>query len=87
MRRAYHPPNLLGAPNHQLQSSSVCIVAPQPLDPTHVQAAAMGDPRESSSYSVVPHLKYNTVGGVNGPLVILEDVITSSQMLPDRQIH
>lgn len=34
----------------------------------------MGDPRESSSYSVVPHLKYNTVGGVNGPLVILEDV-------------
>ncbi|POS74506.1 vacuolar membrane ATPase-2 [Diaporthe helianthi] len=34
----------------------------------------MGDPRESSSYSVVPHLRYNTVGGVNGPLVILEDV-------------
>jgi hypothetical protein len=39
----------------------------------------MGDPRESSSYSVVPHLKYNTVGGVNGPLVILEDVNTSSR--------
>lgn len=34
----------------------------------------MGDPRESSSYSVKPHLKYNTVGGVNGPLVILENV-------------
>lgn len=47
----------------------------------------MGDPRESSSYSVVPHLKYNTVGGVNGPLVILEDVNTSFQTPPDRQIH
>lgn len=35
----------------------------------------MGDPRDpSSSYSVTPHLKYNTVGGVNGPLVILENV-------------
>ncbi|KUI61436.1 V-type proton ATPase subunit B [Cytospora mali] len=34
----------------------------------------MGDPRDPSSYSVVPHLKYNTVGGVNGPLVILENV-------------
>lgn len=41
----------------------------------------MGDPRESSSYSVVPHLKYNTVGGVNGPLVILEDVNASSRFL------
>jgi len=41
----------------------------------------MGDPRESSSYSVVPHLKYNTVGGVNGPLVILEDVNASSPCL------
>lgn len=39
----------------------------------------MGDPRESSSYSVVPHLRYNTVGGVNGPLVILEDVNASSR--------
>lgn len=32
------------------------------------------DPRESSSYSVVPRLRYNTVGGVNGPLVILDNV-------------
>lgn len=32
------------------------------------------DPRESSSYSIVPRLRYNTIGGVNGPLVILEDV-------------
>jgi len=34
----------------------------------------MGDPRESSSYSVVPRIRYNTIGGVNGPLVILENV-------------
>jgi len=34
----------------------------------------MGDPRESSSYSVQPRIKYNTVGGVNGPLVILDNV-------------
>ncbi len=34
----------------------------------------MSDPRESSSYSVRPRIRYNTVGGVNGPLVILENV-------------
>jgi V-type H+-transporting ATPase subunit B len=36
----------------------------------------MGDPRESSSYSVTPRIRYNTIGGVNGPLVILENVST-----------
>ncbi|KAL7950570.1 P-loop containing nucleoside triphosphate hydrolase protein [Trichoderma barbatum] len=36
--------------------------------------AAMADPRNSSSYSVVPQLQYNTVSGVNGPLVIVENV-------------
>jgi V-type H+-transporting ATPase subunit B len=34
----------------------------------------MGDPRESSSYSVKPRIRYNTIGGVSGPLVILENV-------------
>jgi V-type H+-transporting ATPase subunit B len=34
----------------------------------------MSDPRESSSYSIVPRIRYNTVGGINGPLVILENV-------------
>ncbi|TAQ89169.1 hypothetical protein B7494_g2562 [Chlorociboria aeruginascens] len=38
------------------------------------QIAVMGDPRESSSYSVTPRIRYNTIGGVNGPLVILENV-------------
>jgi hypothetical protein len=47
----------------------------------------MGDPRESSSYSVIPRIRYNTVGGVNGPLVILENVrrharICSAYVLP-----
>ncbi|KAG6990444.1 V-type proton ATPase subunit B [Fusarium oxysporum f. sp. conglutinans] len=37
-------------------------------------ALITGDPRESSSYSVIPRIRYNTVGGVNGPLVILENV-------------
>jgi hypothetical protein len=37
----------------------------------------MGDPRESSSYSVIPRIRYNTIGGVNGPLVILENVSAS----------
>lgn len=40
----------------------------------HSLLSAMGDPRESSSYSVIPRIRYNTVGGVNGPLVILENV-------------
>ncbi|KAL7819758.1 P-loop containing nucleoside triphosphate hydrolase protein [Trichoderma gracile] len=39
-----------------------------------VRFAAMADPRNSSSYSVVPQLQYNTVSGVNGPLVIVENV-------------
>jgi len=34
----------------------------------------MSDPRDPSSYSIVPRIRYNTVGGVNGPLVILENV-------------
>ncbi|PNP37014.1 hypothetical protein TGAMA5MH_11092 [Trichoderma gamsii] len=34
----------------------------------------MGDAREPSLYSVNPRIRYNTVGGVNGPLVILENV-------------
>jgi V-type H+-transporting ATPase subunit B len=34
----------------------------------------MADPRERSSYSITPRITYNTVGGVNGPLVILENV-------------
>lgn len=34
----------------------------------------MSDPRVSSSYSVTPRLRYNTIGGINGPLVILENV-------------
>ncbi|CCU74943.1 vacuolar ATP synthase subunit B [Blumeria hordei DH14] len=34
----------------------------------------MGDLRESSSFSVTPRVRYNTIGGVNGPLVILENV-------------
>ncbi|KAI5462190.1 P-loop containing nucleoside triphosphate hydrolase protein [Mariannaea sp. PMI_226] len=42
--------------------------------PSPLSAAAMADPRESSSYSVIPRIRYNTVGGVNGPLVILENV-------------
>ncbi|TQN73836.1 V-type proton ATPase subunit B, partial [Colletotrichum shisoi] len=52
------------------------------LDPTRIvfysgavslKSEAMSDPREPS-YSIVPRIRYNTVGGVNGPLVILENV-------------
>ncbi|KAH6685550.1 P-loop containing nucleoside triphosphate hydrolase protein [Verticillium dahliae] len=38
------------------------------------QPPTMSDPRDSSSYSILPRIRYNTVGGVNGPLVILENV-------------
>ncbi|CAP70691.1 uncharacterized protein PODANS_3_7550 [Podospora anserina S mat+] len=34
----------------------------------------MSDPRDPASYRVTPRLRYNTVGGVNGPLVILDNV-------------
>ncbi|KAH6990632.1 P-loop containing nucleoside triphosphate hydrolase protein [Ilyonectria sp. MPI-CAGE-AT-0026] len=42
--------------------------------PFRSSTATMADPRESSSYSVTPRIRYNTVGGVNGPLVIVENV-------------
>ncbi|KAK2063166.1 V-type ATPase [Colletotrichum caudatum] len=46
----------------------------KPNDSTVGKASeAMSDPREPS-YSIVPRIRYNTVGGVNGPLVILENV-------------
>jgi len=32
--------------------------------------------------SVKPRLRYNTIGGVNGPLVILENVRTTSTAMP-----
>jgi len=38
----------------------------------------MSDPRESSSYSITPRIRYNTIGGINGPLVILEGVSCSA---------
>ncbi|KFY50864.1 hypothetical protein V495_00059 [Pseudogymnoascus sp. VKM F-4514 (FW-929)] len=44
-----------------------------PLSPPNF-AAMTTDPRESSSYNVTPRIRYNTIGGVNGPLVILESV-------------
>lgn len=44
----------------------------------------MGDPRESSSYSLVPRIRYNTVGGVNGPLVILDNVRAREEKLTGR---
>ncbi|CAK7232184.1 Vacuolar ATP synthase subunit B [Sporothrix curviconia] len=34
----------------------------------------MADPRMSSSFNINPHITYNTVGGANGPLVILDNV-------------
>jgi len=34
----------------------------------------MVDHRDPSSYRVTPRINYNTVGGVNGPLVILDNV-------------
>lgn len=53
------------------------------LKPPHLQSRAfssttttstMSDPRESSSYSIIPRIRYNTIGGINGPLVILDKV-------------
>ena len=34
----------------------------------------MSDPRDPSGYRVKPRLRYGTVAGVNGPLVILDNV-------------
>lgn len=42
----------------------------------------MGDPRDPSSYRVTPRLRYNTIGGVNGPLVILDNVSCARTILP-----
>lgn len=44
----------------------------------------MSDPRESSSYVVTPRIRYNTIGGVNGPLVILENVCIYSWCIAQR---
>jgi hypothetical protein len=37
-------------------------------------APALRDPRMTS---VKPHIRYNTIGGVNGPLVILDNVLVA----------
>ncbi|KAK8150523.1 Vacuolar ATP synthase subunit B [Beauveria asiatica] len=41
---------------------------------TRQTTSTMSDPRESSSYSIIPRIRYNTIGGINGPLVILDNV-------------
>lgn len=46
----------------------------------------MTDPRDSSSYSIVPRIRYNTVGGVNGPLVILENVRMETGLARPRRV-
>ena len=40
----------------------------------HPRPFTMADPRMSSSFNINPHITYNTVGGANGPLVILDNV-------------
>ena len=55
-------------------STELSWVSPACLTPITVFQSPyciMGDPRE---YSVQPRIRYNTVGGVNGPLVILDNV-------------
>lgn len=66
------------------QSSEAAIHrnARRPDDIQRHRFAAMADPRNSSSYSVVPQLQYNTVSGVNGPLVIVENVCQLFHYLP-----
>ncbi|KFZ06057.1 hypothetical protein V501_07768 [Pseudogymnoascus sp. VKM F-4519 (FW-2642)] len=56
-----------------LQQETASIYTPPPPSPPNF-AAMTTDPRESSSYNVTPRIRYNTIGGVNGPLVILESV-------------
>lgn len=46
-------------------------------------APGVQDPRMPS---VQPRLKYNTIGGINGPLVILDNVRLSALSHPDLQI-
>ena len=41
-------------------------------------APEMVDPRMTTIH---PRIRYNTIGGVNGPLVILEDVVNSYRLV------
>lgn len=67
--------NLCLQPLLLLEESALDTAEPYPPAATSLRARSiMGDPRDSSSYSVVPRIRYNTIGGVNGPLVILENV-------------
>jgi hypothetical protein len=71
---SHSKPNFLFSTILRLQglsrSSSSLPSCPTPSLP----AAIMGDPRDSSSYKVTPRIRYNTIGGINGPLVIVENV-------------
>ncbi len=76
--------SLLSAQLHNRRQASFELQLPL-LTAIPTRAVAMGDPRESSSYKVTPRIRYNTIGGVNGPLVILENVgaIAGQQELCD----
>merc|ERR1711939_241762 len=76
-----HPTSPTTSSSHSIDTTprsqasfSQASAAAHPLYLIPASIAVMGDPREPSSYSVTPRIRYNTIGGVNGPLVILENV-------------
>lgn len=74
--------NLLSEPlfvprNFSRQAACYCLIPPPPKRrafSSKRHKSTMSDPRESSSYSIIPRIRYNTIGGINGPLVILDNV-------------
>jgi hypothetical protein len=60
----------------QLEVRDICrqpIISSPTRSPAMAPSTSIDDPRMSS---IKPRLKYNTIGGVNGPLVILDNVRT-----------
>jgi hypothetical protein len=84
------PLPLASQPAEQLSSAKLSFRTPPPFFAallcliSQLYTLIMGDPRTSSSYSIVPQIRYNTVAGINGPLVILENVRTYDLPYPHK---
>lgn len=46
----------------------------------HLDLPAMADVVDPRMTSIKPRIRYNTIGGINGPLVVLDNVRSSGQL-------
>lgn len=69
-----HPRSFGPSPRQQSQTKEQCRLF-------NAANMAKGEDVDPRMMSVTPRIRYNTIGGINGPLVILDNVSKSMDVL------